>query len=96
MIYSDQYHPAVKKDLRKLDPTARKGIKAEWIPALLAEPYSGEELSGPLSGIRSFHFRIHSMDYRIAYIVSDEEESVKVLMIGKRESFYKTLRRRLG
>ena len=96
MTFKDQYHPAVKKDLKKLDPMAQKEIRTEWIPMILAEPYKGDELSGPLHGIRSFHFKIRSTDYRVAYIVSDEEETVKVLMIGKRETFYKTLRRRLG
>ena len=95
-MFRDLYHPAVKKDLKKLDSTTRKNIKTEWIPVILKEPDSGGELSGPLHGIRSFHFRIQSTDYRIAYIVSKEEETVRVLMIGKRESFYRILRRRLG
>ena len=95
-MFRDLYHPAVKKDLKKLDSTTRNVIKTEWIPAILKEPESGSELSGPLHGIRSFHFRIRSTHYRIAYNVSEEEETVQVLMIGKRESFYKTLRRRLG
>ncbi len=70
-MFRDRYHPTVKKDLKKLDSKAQKDIKTEWIPAILTEPYRGEELSGPLQGIRSFHFKIRSTDYRIAYIVSE-------------------------
>jgi mRNA-degrading endonuclease RelE of RelBE toxin-antitoxin system len=46
-MYKDRYHPAVKKDLKKLDSVARKEIKNEWIPALLTDPLRGQELSGP-------------------------------------------------
>jgi len=76
LTFKDQYHPAVKKDLKKLDRKAQEEIRTEWIPVILAEPYSGEELSGPLHGIRSFHLKIRSTDYRVAYIVSDEDETV--------------------
>lgn len=94
-MFNDRYHPAVKKDLKKLDPTVRKDINAEWIPKLLADPYRGEELSGPLAGIRSFHFNIRSTDYRIAYSIKENEYIIRVLMIGKRENFYQILRRRV-
>jgi len=93
-MFEDRYHPAVKKDIRKIDATARKDIKAEWIPRLLADPYCGEELTGSLSGIHSFHFKIQRVDYRIAYRIKKNEHIVEVLMIGKRESFYEILRRR--
>ena len=67
LMFKDRYHPAVKKDLKKLDSPVRKNIKAELIQKLLSDPYSGEELTGPLTGIRSFHSKFQSTDYRIAY-----------------------------
>ncbi|MDX2440728.1 MAG: hypothetical protein QNK40_09275 [Desulfobacterales bacterium] len=48
MIYREQYHPAVKKDLKKIDSGAREKIRKEWIPKLLLEPQGGKELAGPL------------------------------------------------
>ena len=54
LMFRDQYHPAVRKDLKKLDSTTRSEIKTEWIPVILEEPDGGGELSGPLHGIRSF------------------------------------------
>lgn len=95
MIYKDQYHPSVKKDLKKLDPSARKDIQSNWIQEILTDPFRGEELSGILKGIRSFHFNIRGTNYRVAYTIDENEKIVNVLMIGKREKFYQILKRRL-
>ena len=54
-MFKDRYHPAVKKDLRKIDKAVREKIKKVWIPKLLLEPDEGKELTGSLSGIRSYH-----------------------------------------
>lgn len=87
-MYKDGYYPRVKKDLKKLDARIREEIKTTHIPAI------GETLVGDLAGIHSYHFKIANQQYRIAYVVSEEEETVFILMIGKRESFYQILRRR--
>ena len=55
----------------------------------------GEELTGPLIGIRSYHFKIGKVQYRIAYTINENEHMIKILMIAKRESFYHLLKRRL-
>jgi addiction module RelE/StbE family toxin len=94
-MFRDRYHPAVKKDLRKLDPATRQVIKDAWISKLLSDPYCGEQLTGILAGIRSFHFSIRAVEYRIAYVVKENEHIVDVLMIGKRQNFYQILTRRL-
>jgi addiction module RelE/StbE family toxin len=93
-MYKDGYHPRVKKDLKKLDARIRDEIKTTHIPAILSDPAVGETLVGDLAGIHSYHFKIANQQYRIAYVVSEEEETVFILMIGKRESFYQILRRR--
>lgn len=95
MIYREQYHPAVKKDLRKIDFGVREKIKKEWIPKLLAEPKGGKELTGPLAGIHSYHFKVGKVQYRIAYLIGKNDFALKILMIAKRESFYKILRKRV-
>ena len=33
-MYKDLYHPAVKKDLKKIDRNAKDDIKETWIPKL--------------------------------------------------------------
>ena len=47
-MFKDQYHPAVKKDLKKIDIQTRKEIQDEWLPILLQYPYQGQVLAGPL------------------------------------------------
>ena len=95
LMYKDLYHPAVKKDLKKLDKSVRNNIKEKWIPKLLLKPFEGEMLTDPLAGIRSYHFSIGRVQYRIAYSINENEHIIKILMIAKRESFYQILKRRL-
>ncbi|MDM8551415.1 type II toxin-antitoxin system mRNA interferase toxin, RelE/StbE family [Desulfobacterales bacterium HSG2] len=94
-MYKDEYYPKVRKDLKKLDVRIRKEIKEKHILTILSEPDIGEALIGDLAGIRAYHFKAASQEYRIAYMVSEEEEKVFVLMIGKRENFYRVLKRRI-
>ena len=94
-MFKEQYHPAVKKDLKKIDAGVREKIKNEWIPKLLSEPQEGKELTGPLTGIHSYHFKVGKMHYRIAYVIEKDDFILNILMIAKRESFYKILRKRI-
>jgi addiction module RelE/StbE family toxin len=94
-MYKDLYHPAVKKDLKKLDKSVRNDVKKTWIPKLLSKPFAGEELTGPLAGIRSYHFSVGRVQYRIAYSINENEHIMKILMIAKREGFYQIIKRRL-
>ena len=95
MIYKDEYHPQVKKDLKKLSPNLRKIIIKEHIPAILANPKKNELLVGDLSGILSYHLKFDRQEYRIAYVADKDTRTVFVLMIGKRGDFYKLLKRRI-
>lgn len=94
-MFKDRYHPSVKKDLRKIDRVGRDRIKDKWIPRLLSEPHEGKELTGPLSGIRSYHVKVGKVQYRIAYVLQENDFVINVLMIAKRESFYKILSKRI-
>ena len=93
--FRDEYHPQVKKDLKKIDKSFQLEIKDFHIPKILKAPYIGDELTGDLAGIRSYHFKKDRVQYRISYIIDETKEIVNILMIGKRESFYDILRRRL-
>lgn len=94
-MYKDEYHPKVKKDLKKSDKSVQSRIKDIHIPKILANPYIAEELRGDLSGIYSYHFKESNVQYRISYVINEAGKVVYVLLIGKRESFYQVLRRRL-
>lgn len=94
-MYRDQYHPKVKKDLKKLDKCLRQELEETHIPAILERPDQGEELVGDLSGLRAYHFTYQKNAYRIAYVLDETAEMVFVMMIGKRENFYTVLKRRI-
>ncbi|MCD6185567.1 MAG: type II toxin-antitoxin system mRNA interferase toxin, RelE/StbE family [Deltaproteobacteria bacterium] len=94
MIYKAEYHPKVKKDLKKIDPPIREKIRSEHIPKILANPEIGEELTGDLNGTRSYHFTVSKQQVRIAYFVEEEAKKIFVQMIGKRGNFYTLLKKR--
>jgi len=95
-MYKDEYHPRIKKDLKKLEPQIREQIKTKYIPNILLSPDIGHNLEGDLSGILSYHITIAKQQYRIAYIVDKNVKKVFILMIGKRGDFYTLLKRRIG
>lgn len=94
-MYRDQYHPKVKKDLKKLDRRLRQEIETVHIPTILEHPDRGEDLVGDLSGMCAYHFTFVKQAYRIAYVVDEDTQTVFIMMIGKRENFYTILKRRL-
>jgi addiction module RelE/StbE family toxin len=94
-VYSDRYHPQVKKDIKRLDKSVQKAIKNIHIEAILSNPYKYSQLKGNLSGIYSYHFKQINNEYRICYIVYEKERIVYILMIAKRENFYKLLEKRI-
>ena len=94
-MFKDEYHPKVKKDLKKIDKAIQREIKEIHIPAILHNPYTGERVTGNLAGIYSYHFKKAKVDYRICYFINEQQKVVYILMIGTRENFYKVLRRRL-
>ncbi len=94
-MYRDQYHPKVKKDLKKLDKRLHHDIETLHVPAILERPEQGEELVGDLSGLRAYHFNYQKHAYRIAYVVDETAGMVFVMMVGKRENFYTVLKRRI-
>lgn len=96
MSYRDEYHPKVKSDIKKLDRDVVKELFSVHIEKILRDPYTEERLHGDLEGVFSYHFRKNKVDYRVAYAIEDAEMIVYILMIGKRESFYEILKRRLS
>ena len=95
MIYKDEYHPQVKKDLKKLSPKLRQIVREEHISAILLNPDKGKPLAGDLNGVFSYHLKLIKQQYRIAYCIEEKTKTVFVLMIGKRGEFYKLLKRRV-
>ena len=95
MSYKDEYHPRVKSDLKKLDREVVREFFRLHIENILHEPNIWERLHGDLEGVYSYHFRKNRVDYRAAYTIEEAEKIVYILMVGKRESFYDILKRRM-
>lgn len=92
MVWILRFHPAVKKDLRRLSYEARNFIIHNSFPELAANPYQGEQLHGPLKRF----WKVYSGGYRIAYSIDNTRKEVVILDVGPRGGFYERLRRRLG
>jgi mRNA-degrading endonuclease RelE of RelBE toxin-antitoxin system len=95
-MYELRVHRKVDKELSYFPQEVRSQIKTTFLPLISVDPKSaGRRLSGNMSGYWRFDFRESGVDYRIAYEVDEEEKVVYILMVGKRERFYKRLRRLL-
>lgn len=95
MSFSDEYHPKIKSDLKKLDKSVIRDIHDRHLDNILMQPLFYERLRGNLEGIFSYHFRKNGVEHRIAYTVNEIQNTVFFLMIGVRESFYEILKRRM-
>ena len=91
MSWALRFHPAVKKDLRRLSPERRNFILGTMLPAIAADPFRGEPLHGPLKGFWKYQIG----DDRIAYAINVKLREVTMLQIGPRGGFYQRLRKRL-
>lgn len=80
-------HRGAVADLEALPEEVRRRMW-ERLRQVALNPRGGVPLTGPLRGMR----RVRVGDYRAAYIV--EGDTVRVLAVGHRNSFYKDLLRR--
>jgi mRNA interferase RelE/StbE len=84
MTYRIQLAPAAVRQLRKLDPTARRRIQAAI--ELLADqprPSGAKKLVGG-----DGEWRVRTGDYRIVYEIRDEVLLVLVVAVGNRRDIY--------
>lgn len=87
---------SVAKDVKRLDKPVQRALRDNHFPRIKENPLRGDQLHGPLKGLRSYHFTFSSTQYRIAYEILEKQNAVLLLMIGKRGEFYDALMRRLG
>jgi mRNA interferase RelE/StbE len=84
MTYRIQLAPAAVRQLRKLDPTARRRIQAAI--ELLADqprPSGAKKLVGG-----DGEWRVRTGDFRIVYEIRDEVLLVLVVAVGHRRDIY--------
>jgi mRNA interferase RelE/StbE len=86
-VYSVQLLPAARRQLRRLDTSARDQI-LDALTALTVDPRpSGVKA---LAGSKAL-LRVRTGDYRIVYQIEDQELLVLVIALGHRREVYSGL-----
>jgi mRNA interferase RelE/StbE len=86
MTYAVRVAPSAQRQLRKLDPAARRRVQAaiELLGADPRPPRATRLVGG------AGEWRVRTGDYRIIYEIHDEEVVVLVLRVGHRRDVYRT------
>jgi mRNA-degrading endonuclease RelE of RelBE toxin-antitoxin system len=83
--------PTFVRAVKKLHP-AQKSILDQTISHIANHPDAGENKVGDLAGVRIFKFRMKTLLCLLAYRMLDES-TIKLLMVGPHENFYRDLKR---
>lgn len=84
--------PTFKRAVKRLH-AHQKGDLDSAVRAVAAQPDQGEAKTGDLAGVRVFKFKMAKQTALLAYEVSDEADSIKLLALGSHENFYRDLKR---
>jgi mRNA interferase RelE/StbE len=87
ILVTPTFERAAKK-LHKQQKTALDGA----VRAIADQPDVGENKVGDLAGVLVYKFRMGTLVCLLAYRVLDEN-TVKLLMVGPHENFYRDLKR---
>ena len=85
MTYQIDFAPAAVRQLRKLDPSARRRVQAA-IELLSTDPRPGG--ARKLVGGEG-EWRVRTGDYRIVYEIYDDKLVVLVVALGHRRGIYR-------
>jgi mRNA interferase RelE/StbE len=77
---------------RKLDKPLREKIKTSLLCIAKSPEQAGEKLSMPLEGMYSHHVKYKGKEFRIAYTIQPDTQSIVIILIGAHENFYKKLK----
>lgn len=80
------------KAQKKMDKPLRMMVRDALAKLTLYPARQGERLSSPLTNVYSHHITYQGKEYRIAYQINPDTESVLILMIGPHENFYRKLK----
>jgi len=80
-LYIGKFTPKAVEDIKGLPKNTRKALKKEFEKTILNNPAGcSDELTEPLAGFRSFHFR----DYRVVYRIYEDLNAIAVVGVGKK------------
>jgi mRNA-degrading endonuclease RelE of RelBE toxin-antitoxin system len=83
--------PTFARAVKKLHRKQKVGLD-EAVKDIANDPGIGEAKVGDLAGVQVYKFRMANQLCLVAYRVMDEE-TVKLLMVGPHENFYRDLKR---
>jgi mRNA interferase RelE/StbE len=83
--------PTFARAVKKMHRTQKAKLD-EAVRSISRQPDAGEMKVGDLAGVRVYKFRMGNGLALLAYRVLDED-TVKLLMVGPHENFYRDLKR---
>ena len=83
--------PTFERAVKKLHKQQKAALD-EAVHTIASHPEVGEAKVGDLAGVQVFKFRMGTLLCLLAYRVLDEN-TLKLLMVGPHENFYRDLKR---
>ena len=83
--------PTFERVVKKLHKQQKLALD-EAVRTLVGQPDIGETKVGDLAGVRVYKFRMGNLLCLLAYRTVDEE-TLKLLVVGPHENFYRDLKR---
>jgi len=78
-----------ERKVKKLRKTEKKKLDGE-IKKIIKDPSIGSEKKGDLRGVFVHKFKIHTLQYLLAY--KFKRENLELIMIGPHENYYRDLK----
>ena len=82
--------PTFKRTVKKLHKQQKAALD-DAVRAIVGQPEAGETKVGDLAGVQVYKFRMGNLLCLLAYRVLDEN-TLKLLMVGPHENFYRDLK----
>jgi mRNA interferase RelE/StbE len=83
--------PTFERTVKKLHPSQKSALD-DAVRAVVSQPEVGESKVGDLAGVQIYKFRMSQLLCLLAYRIVDEN-TLKLLMVGPHENFYRDLKR---
>jgi mRNA interferase RelE/StbE len=83
--------PTFERTVKKLHKQQKVALD-EAVRTIVGQPEVGETKVGDLAGVQVYKFRMGNLLCLLAYRVLDES-TLKLLMVGPHENFYRELKR---
>lgn len=82
MTYKLKFLPAALKEWQKLNPTLKESFKKQLRKRLLQPHHANDKLKGALG--HCYKIKLRSVGYRLVYHVNDDDITIIVIAVGKR------------